>query len=317
VVVTAEAADAFRHEALLYEGPDHFLDGTLPFLEEGLDAGEEILVVVDRRRIRLLEGALGAAGAARVGFADMAAVGQNPARIIPLWRTFADGARAAGRGLRGIGEPVWPGRTAAQLAECHRHEALLNVAFAGDDPWALLCPYDVSALDPAVVTEAHRTHPTMTATSGSRYESTDYAGLEGAVAPFDELLPEPATPPVVLAYGADSLGSLRSAVRNFCATAGLDGERVPGVVLAVNEIATNSIRYGGGAGTLRLWSEPGAVLCETRDSGHITHPLVGRELPPDHEAGGRGLWIANQVCDLAQIRSSPDAGTVVRLHVLL
>jgi anti-sigma regulatory factor (Ser/Thr protein kinase) len=30
--------------------------------------------------------------------------------------------------------------------------------------------------------------------------------------------------------------------------------------------------------------------------------------------GGYGLWLANQVCDLVQVRSSP-AGTTVRLHV--
>jgi anti-sigma regulatory factor (Ser/Thr protein kinase) len=106
-------------------------------------------------------------------------------------------------------------------------------------------------------------------------------------------------------------------VRQFCLEAGLDDERVAGVVLAVNEIATNSVRYGGGEGVLHLWSEPGALLAETRDTGSITSPLVGRELPPEDQAGGRGLWIANQICDLVQIRSSPAAGTVVRLHVLL
>jgi anti-sigma regulatory factor (Ser/Thr protein kinase) len=38
---------------------------------------------------------------------------------------------------------------------------------------------------------------------------------------------------------------------------------------------------------------------------------------PDQLAwGGRGLWLANQLCDLVQIRSGAR-GTVVRLHMRL
>ena len=31
-------------------------------------------------------------------------------------------------------------------------------------------------------------------------------------------------------------------------------------------------------------------------------------------SAGRGLWIANQVCDLVEVRSS-DEGSVVRVHM--
>ena len=34
------------------------------------------------------------------------------------------------------------------------------------------------------------------------------------------------------------------------------------------------------------------------------------------DATGRGLWLANQLCNLVQIRSSPE-GTTVRLHMRL
>ena len=44
-----------------------------------------------------------------------------------------------------------------------------------------------------------------------------------------------------------------------------------------------------------------------------TEPLVGRERPAG-PAGGYGLWLANQLCDLVQVRSFP-AGSVVRLHM--
>lgn len=307
------AVRQFRHEALLYEGDEGFVAGTLPFVRQGVDAGEDVLVVVAARKIAALRDGLGP-DAGRARFADMDGVGRNPARIIPVWRRFAADATAAGRGFRGIGEPVWPGRTPAQLAECHRHEALLNVAFAGREPWALLCPYDTAALDPSVVAEAHRTHPVLRDGTAVR-TSVDYHGLDAVTAPFDDPLPEPGGGTTSFEFDRTTLSDVRELVRWHCADAGLREERVAGVVLAVNEVATNSVRYGGGGGRLLLWNEPGAVLVEVRDGGHITEPLAGRELPGPDEPGGRGLWMVNQLCDLVQVRSSPSTGTVVRLHV--
>jgi hypothetical protein len=70
--------------------------------------------------------------------ADMSAVGANPARIIPEWQDFADRCTEAGRTFRGIGEPIWDGRSAGELVECQRHEALLNFAFAHTAGFRLL-----------------------------------------------------------------------------------------------------------------------------------------------------------------------------------
>ena len=82
----------------------------------------------------------------------------------------------------------------------------------------------------------------------------------------------------------------------------------------MNEVATNSLRHAAGAGVLRVWEEPHGLVCEVRDSGSFDVPLAGRERPVPGQLGGYGLWLANQLCDLVQIRSLP-AGTVVRLHM--
>jgi hypothetical protein len=55
------------------------------------------------------------------------------------------------------------------------------------------------------------------------------------------------------------------------------------------------------------------MVCEIRDKGRFHKPLVDRERPLRSIAAPRGLWLANQLCDLVQIRSLPE-GTVVRLH---
>jgi hypothetical protein len=111
----------FRHEVLLYAGPDEFVGRVAPFVRGGVDA----------------EG---------VRFADMATIGRNPGRIIAEWREFVC-ARGDGRALRGVDEGLYADRTPDERVEVHGQEALLNVALAGSPLW-LVCPYDTAELSP-------------------------------------------------------------------------------------------------------------------------------------------------------------------------
>src|SRR6476661_10751923 len=99
--------DGYRHEAFFWEGDTQFLAGTVPFIREGLGAGQPVMVAVTPPRIDLLREALDG-DAAEVRFVDMSRLGANPARIIPAWRAFTD--HHPGRPVRGIGEPIWNGR---------------------------------------------------------------------------------------------------------------------------------------------------------------------------------------------------------------
>lgn len=306
-----EQADAFRHEALLYAGEDEFVSATCAFVRAGVTAGEPSLVVVDARKIDLLREALDE-DADEVYFADMGVVGRNPARIIPAWREFVATHAAPGVRLRGIGEPVAPDRDADELVESQRHESLLNLAFADTKSFWLLCPYDVQALEPDVIGEACRSHP-FVAQGGARRESGEYAGIEAATAPFSVPLPEPPADAAEVPFEG-RLEALRRVVVEHAARAGLGRGRVVDLAVAVNEIASNSLVHGGGRGILRIWRQGRRVVCEIRDRGHLDDPLADRDLPVPESTSGRGLWIANQLCDLVQIRSFPT-GTVVRLHM--
>jgi anti-sigma regulatory factor (Ser/Thr protein kinase) len=95
--------------------------------------------------------------------------------------------------------------------------------------------------------------------------------------------------------------------------AGLTGDKADDLVLALSEIASNSVRHAGGSGVFAAWVVDGSVICEVTDSGRIEHPLVGRQRPVPGTPGGRGLWLANQLCDLVQIRVAPR-GNTVRIH---
>jgi anti-sigma regulatory factor (Ser/Thr protein kinase) len=306
------ATDGFHHEAFLYAGREEYLDGTASFIREGLAAGEPALVVVDGPKIAWLRDEFGADGE-DVQFADMALVGSNPARIIQAWRDFVDQRGDTGSRVRGIGEPISPDRSPAELVECQRHETLLNLVFGETPAFRLMCPYDTDALDEWVVEEALRSHPVV-ASDGHRIPSSLYGGIELATAPFSVPLPEAPRDAKELYFEAPSLAALRQYVALRAADAEVEPARIEDLLLAVNEVATNSLRHGAGAGYLRIWEEPDALVCEVRDEGVFDQPLAGRLRPTPAQIGGYGLWVANQVCDLVQVRSLPG-GTAVRLRM--
>jgi anti-sigma regulatory factor (Ser/Thr protein kinase) len=311
-VKVALVEDSFRHEALFYNGEDGFLQGTLPFVLEALGAGEPVLVAVREQRAALLKDALGE-DCERVRFVDMHAGGRNPARAIAAWREFLAEHAEHPRGVRGIGEPVWAGRSAAELDECARHDSLLNLAFSYGPAWRLLCPYDLDALDHDLINAARLTHPALMHEGISRRNGA-FLPIEIAPGPFNGSLPAPPSEHEQLAFTRLALGSIRNLVSMRAAEAGLGAEAGDDLVLAVNELVTNSIQHGGGGGTLRIWRELESLVCEVRDRGFIRDPLVGRLPPPVEQSGGRGLWLVNQLADLVQIRSAPS-GTVVRVYM--
>jgi anti-sigma regulatory factor (Ser/Thr protein kinase) len=299
----------FSHEALFYAGQDEFLEGCADFIREGVEADEPTLVVVTADKIERLRSELGDDGG-EVHFADMADVGANPARIIPVWQEFV--SEHGGRALRGIGEPIWADRTPAELVECQRHESLLNLAFADTLSFRLLCPYDTSTLSQAVIEEARRSHPHLC--SGGTYEPSDACRpLDDVAGAFSEPLPEPHVVPHSKVFQANTLAPLRHFVAASAIEFGIDGQGTEDLVLAVNEVATNSVVHGGGGGILRIWNQDDALICEVNDGGFFDKPLAGRQLPDDADTSGRGLWLANQVCDLVQLRSF-DGGSAVRIH---
>jgi anti-sigma regulatory factor (Ser/Thr protein kinase) len=297
----------FQHQALIYDGAEEYLAGTVPFLRAALAAGEPTLVAVGEAQREWLARELGP-DAERVRFENMREVGRNPASIIPLWRDFVE--EAGGRPVRGIGEPVWADRSPAALEECQRHEALLNVAFAPAPAWSLLCPYDAASLGREVLAKVSCSHRHVSR-QGRTEES---ASFEAAPDCFSGELPPPAAPPDVFPFGIADLGEVRHRVAAAAERAGMDPRGVADFVTAVSELAANSVMHGGGSGTMRLWREGESLLAEVEDRGRIEDPLVGRVRPEISQEGGRGLWLANQLCDLVQIRSGAW-GTRVRLHV--
>ena len=304
------AGNGFSHEAFVYATSQEFLAGTAPFLLEGLERDEQVLALLSAEKIDLLRREI-AENAHRVRFADVATIGANPARIMPVWMRFVD-ERVPGRGVRGIGEPIHAARGSAELVECQQHESLLNHAFDSTSAFRMLCSYDV-ALGPEVLEEAARSHPFLYST-GRVVPSMGWGLDREPARPHQAALPHPPGSFEQLAFVMGQLRDVRSFVTDHAAAAGFDAERTSDVVLAVNEVATNSLRHGGQRGTLTVWHEGKTLICEVHDTGQIADPLAGRRIPSPAAVGGYGLWLVNHLCDLVQVRTGPG-GSVVRLHV--
>ncbi len=281
-----------------------------PFVEEGLAAGEPVMVAMIREHANWLRDALGA-GARKVKFVDMAVLGRNPARIIPAWQSFLDDHSADGKPARGIGEPIWTGRRPEEILECQLHEALLNVAVDPKTPFWLICPYDVHGLDADVIEEAHRSHLTVMDGSQSRSHPL-YGGRTHVETMFEaELRPLPGEPGES-AFTLENVESLFGIVTLDAYAAGLGSDKIADLAGTVRRLATASLSRGATHGTLQIWHSPQALVCDVSDNTVIDDVLVGRRSM--HADGPDGLWQANELCDLVQVRSG-SAGTLVRLYM--
>jgi anti-sigma regulatory factor (Ser/Thr protein kinase) len=302
------SAEGFHHEATFYEGSRGFAERVVPMIADQLGSGATVLVMADAGQTAMIRSMLGT-GKSSLRFADVDAMGTNPARLIPHWSDFV--GRAGGRSLLGVGALRY-GRTPAERIEAELHEALLNVAFAEGAAWRLVCPFDISE-DGEAWSDARRTHPAVI--QGDRVvPSPAYLGVGAAALTMGEPLPKPPWEAAEMSFDRADLQTVRDFLRTQLGRTGLGSGRVDDLLLATHEAATNCVRHGRGEGSIHVWREDQEVICDVTGNGRITDPLVGRRRPDPSRGKGLGLWIVNQVCDLVQIRSGAE-GTTVRMHM--
>lgn len=124
-------------------------------------------------------------------------------------------------------------------------------------------------------------------------------------------LPAPADSATTLTF--TTAQAVDDFVERFLGAAGFSTPQRVNFRDAARILATNCLTHGNGRGSLQIWIDGHTAVCELRNSGQMTEPLAGRQTPPPG-GDGSGLWIANQLCDLIQIRTS-SAGTTVRAHL--
>jgi len=113
-----------------------------------------------------------------------------------------------------------------------------------------------------------------------------------------------------------NLSEVRALAESQARGFGLPEDRITDFVIAVAEVAANTVRHARSAGSMEIWLDGGELVCEIRDAGVISDPLAGRRPPPLEANGGHGLWLVHQICDRVELHSD-GTGTVIRLHMSL
>jgi len=304
----------FVHHANIYGSDDEFLAMAVPFVEDGLARGEPVLVTTTSANLALLGAALG--GAARtVDYAESAYFGRRPPqRVAAFHRYWSRHAGAVGDGhVRILAEPVWPGRSPAEVLAWKRMESGLNVLLAGTNIW-MICPYDRRAAAPDVVAAATRTHP-VRVDGCDVHDCPDYVDPPAfALACDADPLPDP--PPDAARHGVD--GDLRAPRRFLAAQAaahGLTGEPASLLLVAAVEVVTEAIERGSGRATVSVWEEFGSLVVDVDDQAgggaeELADPFAGYRQPGLDADPQDGLWLARQLCDAVDIRAGERRRTV-------
>ena len=314
--MTAEPAPGFAHDALLCATDEELVAGMVPFLLDGLDGGEPVLLTCTDRTAQLLPEEI--AAHRRLHVVPQQDLYHRAATAITTLQAFLDDMLAARAGsVRLVGEVDF-GDQPSDWEAWADYEAALNLLFAAYPAWHL-CVYDTRRLPADVVEVGELTHPHLRVGT-TRFPNPRF------IAPAEYLRrhardqrdPLEDTPPTVdldhLEHPA-ALAAARRAVRDAVDDVATKGTTAEDFTLAVNEIVSNAVQHGYPPARLRLWTTPRRFLCVVTDAGPgIDDPLAGYR--PAHGSdlsrGGMGLWLVRQLCDQVQLSTTP-AGFTARL----
>jgi anti-sigma regulatory factor (Ser/Thr protein kinase) len=298
------------HEAGFYASDAEFAALIVPFVEEGLAAGEPVIIGYDERKAGLLGSWLSDPSA--VEFVGDANLYVTPTRAIAAYRRLFEFHVTAGAGqIRVAGDVPHPGN-GRRFEGWDRYEWAVNSVWQDLPVWGL-CLYDTTATPQPVLDVVERTHPRFVSPSGQRRASPRYQDVlafECIPAPPDPL--EATTPMVELTDRA--VADVRHAITQI-GRGRLADTTLADLTLGTSEAAGNALLYGRRPVTVRIWAAQERVVVRVHDTGPgPADPLAGLvPAPPGTSSPGLGLWVIHQLdIDVALIHAGD--GFTVRLR---
>lgn len=160
------------HSALIYGSDEEYLAAAVPFLAEGIERADCVLVVSASRQVSLLRDALGD-DSLHIEFRDASEWYSSPMGALNDYCRFVKERFERGaHWIRIIGEPVWAGRAEVEVVEWTRYESIINLSLASS-PVTIMCPYDARSVPTGVLAGARHTHPEV-AEAGKATTSPGY-----------------------------------------------------------------------------------------------------------------------------------------------
>lgn len=305
-----------QHDAIFYDDDFDFVSAAIPFIREGVEAGEVVMINTLTNPVTPLLRAM-FADEEQVVIADRP-VYSTPAAALEGYRRIMEKGLAEGaRGYRAMGYIDFDS-SHLPWQEWLRYEAAVNRVFA-DFPFRTICPYDVSLLPTTITDPIMRAHSGLITSEGRRandqyVDPEDLVRREGLVTPP---LPLQANPPRMVIEPSRDLMELRMEIYAATMFADIPRVQVDDFVKAVGEVVANAHKHGADPVQLRLWAADSGLVCTVTDQGPgIADPLAGYARPGSPSEGGLGLWAARQLCDVLDYQHGPD-GFTVRVATLL
>jgi len=311
--VNRRPSSGFVHDAFFYSADDELVRGAVPFLRDGIAAGDTAMIVCGTRHAALLARAV---DDPRLRVVAPGEIYQRPTGALDAYRNYLDQVSAEGRGLRVVAGECAPSRP-VRWREWERYEAVCNWALAPYPLWSM-CLYHERELSAEVLSGGARTHP-YCYRGGERRRNDEYQDPATLLRDSAVTGPDP-----IERYGRHiDLGTVSdpATARNVLAAemAGSDlavGIRF-GFAVAVSEVVTNALTHGREPVTVQAWVTPSRVLCTVTDQGlGFADPFTGYLRPAGRTepVRGLGLWLARQHCDEVDAAMTPE-GWTVRLGV--
>lgn len=279
---------ALRHGALVYESQDEYVALAVPFLKEGLEAGEGAIVAHTKPGLAVMREALGP-DAAHVMFVDVSSAYTRPTRTLARYHAVFRDKLGQTPSLRAVAD-VQFGLDPGEWDLWTGYEAVFNRSFAHLPAW-VVCTYNANGTPDSFLDGVWRTHPEVVAgdtwNESDRYEDPDC--LLRALTPE----PRPLSGLRPIGFGRDLEEFRERLARELVAEEVAEAQALD-MLLAATEIAGNAIEHGGGVEDVRVGRADGRFVCEIVDRGAgFDDPAAGYLAP--QPGAGRGLWVARQL----------------------
>jgi anti-sigma regulatory factor (Ser/Thr protein kinase) len=306
----ARGQEGHFHEAGFYRSDTDFRDLIVPFAEEGIAAGEPVIIGYDNRKNALVRSWLTDPSA--VTFLADTSLYATPSRAIATYRRLLEfhAARGAGQ-IRITGELPHQGN-GGNFEGWDRYEAAVNTVWDDFPVWGL-CLYDTTTAPASVLAVAARTHPSIVSPSGTHrandrfQDAREFEALPFAPDPLEQTRPMIEQ---VDRSAAEARQALTQIGRGRVADTILEDLAI-GVTVAVS----NALVHGRGPVTVRFWATPDRIVITVHDQGRgPADPLAGLVPTPTNSAQpGLGLWLIHQL-DIDVALKHADDGFTMRLR---
>lgn len=308
--------EAYRHDAAVYHSAAEFLAVALPFVRDGLSAGEPVLVALPPALAELVLAELPTERGAVTVIPHRELYRRPALGVQALQRAVADQSPPEGGHIRVLGATPLPAAQ-APWQPWARFEAYLTSALASSPAW-LLCLFDGEVASPEVLDDVRRTHPHLVdPETGRRANPTWEAGESFLLDSLSRQAQADGSPPRVSVVDP-APHEARRLVAQAAEPSRLSTEDRLDLVTAVSEVVTNAQQHGRPPILLQIWPDEDQVTVAVRDAGSgPADPAVGlRRADREPGGGGMGLWLAHLLCSQVTMRVDPD-GFEVRLTAIV